>query len=50
MTAQLEKIRREVDRIDRDMVRLLAERMDAIRDIGAYKRDHKQAPIMDAPR
>lgn len=50
MTAQLEKIRSEVDRIDKDIVRLLAERMAAIREIGAYKRDNKEAPILDAPR
>ena len=50
MTAELDRIRGEVDHIDRDIVKLLAARMEAVRQIGAYKRENKEAPILDAPR
>ena len=50
MTPKLRSIRTEIDKIDEELVRLLAERMDAIRAIGACKRDDKDAAILDAPR
>ena len=50
MTPKLRSIRTEIDKIDEELVRLLAARVDAIRAIGACKKNDKDAAILDAPR
>ncbi len=50
MTRNLNPLRSEVDRIDDELVRLLAERMRTVQEIGACKRDDKSAAVLDAPR
>lgn len=42
--------RQEIDRIDMEFIRLLSERMAAVREIGAIKREHSNAPLRDEER
>lgn len=46
---KLERSRREIDRIDREMAALFCRRMEAVRDIASYKRSHG-LPIADPQR
>ena len=43
------ELRREIDRIDREIIRLYGERMEISRCIGEYKREH-QLPVTDSQR
>ena len=46
----LSKPRADIDRLDRELVRLLAERLDAVRAIGSAKGRDPSAPLRDAER
>ena len=46
---ELEDYRRRIDDIDEQLLRLLAQRMDVVRTIGAYKREHG-LPALDQER
>lgn len=48
-TENLALLRHEIDRIDNDLVELLAKRMEVSRDIGQYKKEHRM-PILQAQR
>ena len=48
MTA-LEQARQTVDEVDRQMAELFVRRMDAVRVIGAYKKEHG-LPVFDPER
>lgn len=50
MSDELHQSREEVNRIDREFVRLLARRMDAVRRIGELKRVHRDTPLRDFER
>jgi len=50
MTARLRKARLRIDEIDRQMVRLMAERMKAVRNIGEEKNAAPDAPLRDDDR
>lgn len=45
----LEEMRARIDRIDNELLELLAERMSVIRDIGRYKREHN-IPVLQPQR
>ena len=45
----IEELRAEIDRIDREMIRLYGERMDTARQIGRYKQEHN-LPVTDPAR
>jgi chorismate mutase/prephenate dehydratase len=47
---ELTQGRGEIDRIDRELIALLAQRMEAVRKVGLFKRAHSEAPIQDAER
>jgi chorismate mutase/prephenate dehydratase len=42
--------RSTIDEIDRQLVALLAQRMEAVREIGAYKGENREAPLHDPQR
>jgi 3-deoxy-7-phosphoheptulonate synthase len=42
--------RDEIDRLDRRIVQLLAERMRAVRQIGSFKRENPESPLRDEER
>ena len=44
---RLQAARKVISEVDRDMARLFMKRMEAVRDIAAYKRE-KGLPILDA--
>ncbi len=46
----LKDFRGEIDRVDRDLVSLLARRMDLVREIGDFKKDNPAAPLRDEDR
>jgi chorismate mutase/prephenate dehydratase len=46
----LARTRDEIDRIDRELISLLARRMEAVRRVGLFKREHSDAPIRDVER
>lgn len=46
---ELTALREEIDRVDRELVRLLEERMRIARRIGAYKAE-RGLPVLDAAR
>ncbi|MCM1224352.1 MAG: bifunctional 3-deoxy-7-phosphoheptulonate synthase/chorismate mutase type II [Lachnospiraceae bacterium] len=48
-TENLALLRHEIDRIDNDLVELMAKRMEVARDIGQYKKEHRM-PILQAQR
>lgn len=49
MTSRLEQLRDEIERIDREIVRLLAERVRLAREVGGLK--HADGlPTLDPPR
>ena len=48
-TENLGILRKEIDRIDNELVELLAKRMEVSRDIGIYKKEHRM-PILQAKR
>ena len=50
MTARLSQSRLRIDEIDREMVRLMAERMNAVRNIGEQKNDDPGTPLRDDDR
>ena len=50
MTARLRQARLRIDEIDREMVRLMAERMSAVRNIGEEKNDDQGTPLRDDDR
>ena len=45
----LSECRTKIDEIDRELVRLFAERMDIVLDVAKYKKEHN-LPILDAAR
>jgi 3-deoxy-7-phosphoheptulonate synthase len=47
---ELTRTRGEIDTIDRELIALLARRMEAVRQVGLFKRAHTEAPIQDAER
>jgi len=47
---QLHSQRDEIERLDREFVRLLSERMQAVREIGSIKKDLPEAPLRDEDR
>lgn len=49
MTKSLESLRKEIDRIDEDLVRLLSRRMAVAAQIGEEKR-REHGPLTDAER
>ena len=49
MAEDMNKLRREIDRIDSEILRLYEERMDVAKKIGQYKIDN-DLPIYDAAR
>jgi chorismate mutase/prephenate dehydratase len=50
MMRQLDQSRGAIDEIDRQLLVLLARRMDAVREIATFKRDNLEAPLHDAER
>ncbi len=48
-TEHLSLLRQEIDRIDNELVELLAKRMEVSRDIGQFKKEHRM-PILQAKR
>jgi len=46
----LNRPRATIDEIDRELVALLARRIEAIREIGAYKGENQEVPVYDAER
>lgn len=46
---ELEKIRQEIDSIDKELVRLLERRMHCVEDVIRYKETH-QNPVLDRAR
>ena len=47
-TENLEALRKQIDHIDNDLIRLLAKRMRVSREIGAYKKDHNMTIVQTA--
>ena len=45
----IEELRKEIDRIDSDMIRLYGERLETARRIGQYKKEH-HLPVTDPAR
>ena len=45
----IEELRAEIDRIDSDLIRLYAERLETAAQIGRYKREH-HLPVSDPAR
>ena len=45
----LQDYRKHIDRIDNELIQLFKERMDVIRQIALYKKEHG-LPILDAAR
>ena len=45
----IEELRAEIDRIDRELVRLYQERMETVKQIGEYKKEH-HLPVTDSSR
>jgi len=46
----LNQPRTAIDEIDRDLVALLARRMEAVREIGAHKGENREVPVHDEQR
>ena len=49
MTRELGSIRQEIDQIDKELVRLIEQRLDCVTEVIAYKIAH-DLPIYDASR
>ncbi len=47
---QLDQSREAIDAIDRQLLGLLARRMEAVREIASFKRENLEAPLHDAER
>ncbi len=47
---ELNQSRQAIDEIDRQLLALLARRMETVREIATYKRDNLEAPLHDAAR
>ncbi len=47
---QLARTRDEIDRLDRELLRLLAQRMQVVREIGSIKSQRPDAPLRDEER
>src|SRR5829696_7484399 len=47
---RLSSSREEIDRLDREFIRLLAERMRAVREIGSFKGENPATPLRDEVR
>ena len=45
----IDELRTQIDRIDSDMIRLYAERMETVKQIGRYKQEH-HLPVTDPAR
>ena len=45
----LQDYRKQIDRIDSELLRLFRERMDVVREVALYKKEHG-IPILDAAR
>ena len=45
----IEELRAQIDRIDGEIIRLYAERMETVKQIGRYKQEH-QLPVSDPAR
>lgn len=48
-TENLDVLRREIDRVDNELLDILARRMQISRDIGVYKKEHRM-PVVQANR
>lgn len=48
-TENLNHMRRQIDRLDNELIEILSKRMDICREIGAYKRDHN-IPVVQPER
>ncbi len=46
----MDESRQRIDEVDREIVRLLAERMEAVRKIGGFKNSNAEAPFRDLER
>ena len=46
----LEASRVEIDRIDRELIRCLAERVEVVKRVAAFKRDHPDVPLRNDDR
>ena len=49
MSRDLQDCRREIDRVDRELLALFARRMDLAAEVAAYKRD-RGLPVLDSAR
>jgi chorismate mutase/prephenate dehydratase len=47
---RLARSRELIDKLDRELMRILADRMRAVREIGAHKRDNPHVPLCDEER
>ena len=45
----IDELRARIDRIDSEMIRLYAERMETVKEIGRYKQEHN-LPVTDPER
>ena len=48
-TENLQLLRQQIDRIDTDLLEILAKRMEVAREIGRYKKEHRM-PVVQAAR
>ncbi|MDO8609375.1 MAG: chorismate mutase [bacterium] len=46
---QIVELRKQVDKIDNDIISLIAKRMDIVKKIGAYKKQNN-IPLLDSKR
>lgn len=46
---ELEEIRKEIDLVNADLLKLIEKRMDLVQHVTTYKRQH-QLPVLDASR
>ena len=46
---ELNELRKQIDKVDKQMAKLFEERMDIVKHIGNYKKEHN-LPILDKER
>lgn len=46
---ELNELRKQIDKVDKQMAKLFEERMDIVKQIGNYKKEHN-LPILDKER
>ena len=46
---ELNELRKQIDKVDKQMAKLYEERMDIVKQIGNYKKEHN-LPILDKER